>query len=224
MSTLTTEPAAAEPTDAEPAAAEPAAAEEARVAPFSHRASCGLVTLEPFDPEPYAVPLRRWLSHPASASWGMVGVSSTDVRAYIASIAADPHQSAWLGRVDGEPLFYVETYDPAHVLLTEVHDAEPGDVGMHLLVAPAPPPEQRVPGLTSAIMASVVRFVVERLGARRVVVEPDVENVRIAAKNDEVGFRAVGDVDLPDKRARLSVLTRDDAAAALARVDESSSR
>ena len=209
-----TEPGVVEPDVAEPGVAEPRTAEEARVAPFSHRTSCGPVTLEPFDPEPYAVPLRRWLSHPASAAWGMSGVSGDDVRAHAAGIAADPHQNAWLGRVDGEPLFYVETYDPAHVLLTDVHDAEPGDVGMHLLVAPAPPPEQRVPGLTSAIMASVVRFVVERLGARRVVVEPDVENRRIAAKNDEVGFRAVGDVDLPDKRARLSVLTRHDAAAA----------
>ncbi|GAA0966553.1 GNAT family N-acetyltransferase [Frigoribacterium faeni] len=191
-----------------------APAEEARVAPFSHRASCGLVTLEPFDPDPFAVPLRRWLSHPASSSWGMVGVSCDDVRRYVAGVVADPHQDAWLGRIDGEPMFFVETYDPSRVLLSEVHDAEPGDVGMHLLVAPAPPPDRRVPGLTSAIMAAVVRFVFDRLDARRIVVEPDVDNVRIAAKNDEVGFRVLGDVDLPGKRARLSVLTRDDAAAA----------
>jgi len=109
---------------------------------FSRRASCGLVTIEPFAADPYAVCLRRWLAHPASAAWQMAGLSTDEVRAYLAAIDADPHQQAWLGRVDGEPTFFVETYDPAEVLLTEVHDAEPGDVGMHLLVAP--PRGQRV--------------------------------------------------------------------------------
>jgi siderophore synthetase component len=178
---------------------------------FSRRASCGLVTIEPFAADPYAVCLRRWLAHPASAAWQMAGLSTDEVRAYLAAIDADPHQQAWLGRVDGEPTFFVETYDPAEVLLTEVHDAEPGDVGMHLLVAP--PRGQRVHGLTSAVMASVVDFVFEIEQARRIVVEPDVANDRIAAKNDEVGFRALGDVELPDKTARLSVLTRHDRAA-----------
>lgn len=178
---------------------------------FSRRASCGLVTIEPFAADPYAVCLRRWLAHPASAAWQMAGLSTDEVRAYLAAIDADPHQQAWLGRVDGEPTFFVETYDPAEVLLTEVHDAEPGDVGMHLLVAP--PRSQRVHGLTSAVMASVVDFVFEIEQARRIVVEPDVANDRIAAKNDEVGFRALGEVELPDKTARLSVLTRHDRAA-----------
>ncbi|WP_083396270.1 GNAT family N-acetyltransferase [Frigoribacterium sp. MCBA15_019] len=178
---------------------------------FSRRASCGLVTIEPFAADPYAVCLRRWLAHPASAAWQMAGLSTDEVRAYLAAIDADPHQQAWLGRVDGEPTFFVETYDPAEVLLTEVHDAEPGDVGMHLLVAP--PRGQRVHGLTSAVMASVVDFVFGIEQARRIVVEPDVANDRIAAKNDEVGFRALGEVELPDKTARLSVLTRHDRAA-----------
>jgi len=179
---------------------------------FSRRASCGVVTIEPFRSDPYAVCLRRWLAHPASAAWQMAGLSTDEVRAYLDRLEADPHQQAWLGRVDGEPTFFVETYDPAEVLLSEVHDAEPGDVGMHLLVAP--PRGQRVHGLTSAVMASVVDFVFEIERARRIVVEPDVANARIAAKNDEVGFRALGDVDLPDKTARLSVLTRHDRAAA----------
>jgi siderophore synthetase component len=179
---------------------------------FSRRASCGLVTIEPFAADPYAVCLRRWLAHPASAAWQMGGLSTDEVRAYLAAIEADPHQQAWLGRVDDEPTFFVETYDPAEVLLTEVHDAEPGDVGMHLLVAP--PRGQRVHGLTSAVMASVVDFVFEVEQARRIVVEPDVANGRVAAKNDEVGFRALGEVELPDKTARLSVLTRHDRAAA----------
>ncbi|MDC7120090.1 acetyltransferase [Cellulomonas fimi] len=173
--------------------------------------SSPVVTLEPLDVGAHVARLHAWLTHPRSAAWEMGHLGVDEVRAYFDDVAADPHQQAWLGRVDGEPTFLVETYDPAHVLLTEVHDAEPGDVGMHLLVAP--PTGAPVHGLTSAVMREVVRFVLDGLGATRVVVEPDVTNTRIAAKNAAAGFRVLREVDLPGKRALLCVCTRADLAA-----------
>lgn len=170
-----------------------------------------VVTIEPLDVAAHAARLHGWLAHPRSAAWEMGHLDLDGVRAYLDEVAADPHQAAWLGRVDGEPAFLVETYDPARVLLTDVHDARPGDVGMHLLVAP--PAGAPVHGLTSAVMREVVRFVLDDLGARRVVVEPDVTNTRIAAKNAAAGFRVLREVDLPGKRALLSVCTRADLAA-----------
>lgn len=171
----------------------------------------GSVTIEPLDVARDARVVHAWLHHPASAFWQMGHLDSAEVHAYLHAGEADPHQAAWLGRVDGEPMFLVETYDPAHVALTDVHDAQPGDVGMHLLVSPPPaPPKETVHGLTSVIMAAVVRFLFDDLGAGRVVVEPDVSNAAIAAKNAAAGFRVLREVDLPGKRARLSLCTRDD--------------
>ncbi|WP_273652165.1 GNAT family N-acetyltransferase [Cellulomonas fimi] len=170
-----------------------------------------VVTLEPLDVAAHAARLHAWLTHPRSAAWEMGHLTVDEVRGYLDDVAADPHQRAWLGRVDGEPTFLVETYDPARVLLTDVFDAAPGDVGMHLLVAP--PTGAPVHGLTSAVMREVVRFVLDDLGAARVVVEPDVTNARIAAKNAAAGFRVLREVDLPGKRALLSVCTRADLAA-----------
>ena len=43
----------------------------------------------------------------------------------------------------------------------------------------------------------------------RVVVEPDVRNVKIQALNERMGFRKHSIVDLPDKQAWLSFCTRD---------------
>ena len=40
-------------------------------------------------------------------------------------------------------------------------------------------------------------------------------NVRIAAKNAEVGFRVLREIDLPGKRASLAVCTREDFSAAV---------
>ena len=169
------------------------------------------ITIEPFDSGRYARVLHAWLRHPASAFWQMGHLEAGEVLTDLREIEADPHQDAWLGRVGGEPMFLVETYDPAHVVLAGIHDARPGDVGMHVLVSPPPaPPEPRVHGLTSAVMAAVMRFLFDELGARRVVVEPDVTNEPIAAKNAAVGFRVLREVDLPGKRARLSVCTRAD--------------
>ncbi|WP_412872217.1 GNAT family N-acetyltransferase [Curtobacterium flaccumfaciens] len=168
----------------------------------------GLLTVEPVDPERDAAVVQSWLAHPASSWWEMGDLDVDGVRDYLAGVQADPAQAAWLGRRDGDPCFLAETYDPAAVLLTDVWAAEPGDVGMHLLVAPAPA-DRRVHGLTSAVMRAVVEHCRDALGARRVVVEPDVRNTAVQAKNAEVGFRALRQVDVAGKRALLSVLDTD---------------
>ncbi|MFZ6991594.1 GNAT family N-acetyltransferase [Curtobacterium sp. RRHDQ66] len=171
-------------------------------------ATPGLLSVEPVDPDRDAAVVQAWLAHPASSWWEMGHLDVDAVRAYLAGVQADPAQAAWLGRHDGETCFLVETYDPAAVLLTDVWPAEPGDVGMHLLVAP-PPADGRVHGLTSAVMRTVVEHCRDALGARRVVVEPDVRNTAVHAKNAEVGFRVLREVDVDGKRALLSVLDTD---------------
>lgn len=177
-------------------------------ATVSAGAAPGLLTVEPVDPDRDAAVVQSWLAHPASSWWEMGDLDVDGVRDYLTGVQADPAQAAWLGRRDGEPCFLAETYDPSAVLLTDVWAAEPGDVGMHLLVAPVPA-GGRVRGLTSAVMRAVVEHCRDALGARRVVVEPDVRNTAVQAKNAEVGFRALRQVDVDGKRALLSVLDTD---------------
>lgn len=171
-------------------------------------AAPGLLTVEPVDPDRDAAVVQSWLAHPASSWWEMGDLDVDGVRDYLTGVQADPAQAAWLGRRDGEPCFLAETYDPSAVLLTDVWAAEPGDVGMHLLVAPVPA-GGRVHGLTSAVMRAVVEHCRDALGARRIVVEPDVRNTAVQAKNAEVGFRVLRAVDVDGKRALLSVLETD---------------
>lgn len=168
-------------------------------------ATTGLPSVHAVDPDRDATAVQAWLAHPASSWWAMTAHDVDAVRTYLRSVQDDPAQAGWLLRWDGEPIAYAETYDPAVVLLTDVWDAEPGDVGMHLLVAP-PPDEGRVHGLTRAVMRAVVEHCRDALGARRVVVEPDVRNTAVQRKNAEVGFRALREVDVDGKRALLSVL------------------
>ncbi|WP_082573517.1 GNAT family N-acetyltransferase [Cellulomonas sp. Root137] len=164
------------------------------------------IRILPLDRHRYAPLVQSWLAHPASAFWQMGNLSLDDVRDYLAGVAADPRQDAWLGFVDDEPTFLVETYDPTVLLLADAPEVRAGDLGMHLLVSP--PAGVPVHGLTSAVMEATVAFCFDELGAERVVVEPDVRNARIAAKNAEVGFRVLREIELPGKRASLAVCTR----------------
>jgi siderophore synthetase component/RimJ/RimL family protein N-acetyltransferase len=177
----------------------------------------GSLTFRPVDPDADSRIITDWLTHPASHFWDMQETTPEKTRAYLTDIAADDAQNAWLIHDADEPIGYAETYDPARVLLSEVFDARPGDVGMHLLVAP--PPEDRSrrrSGLTGRVMRAVLDHCARELGARRVVVEPDVRNHAIAAKNREVGFRVLRHVDLPGKVAALSIVEADDAGRPLA--------
>ncbi|SFR67709.1 Protein N-acetyltransferase, RimJ/RimL family [Agromyces sp. CF514] len=173
------------------------------------------ITIRPTDASGDAATVQRWLAHPKSAFWGMQELGVDEVADYLGEVATHPHQDSWVGSVDGSQAFLAETYDPASVLLVGIHDALPGDLGMHVLIAPAEGHARH--GLTDAVFAAVMRWCFDELGAERVVVEPDVRNAAIAVKNARAGFRVLGEVDVPEgahvKRANLSVCMRADFAA-----------
>lgn len=185
-----------------------------RAAQGTHRTAeewAETLTIEPVDPERDAPLLHTWLTHEASFYWQMTDYSEQKVLQYLRDLHTDADQAAWLVRREGEPIAYAETYDPARAVLTEVYEPQPGEVGMHLLVSPAPrDPQRRERGLTTAVMRAVVRHCFDHLAATRIVVEPDHRNTAVLAKNEAVGFRARRLVELPGKVALLSTLDRVD--------------
>lgn len=87
---------------------------------------------------------------------------------------------------------------------------QPGDLGMHVLVAPT---EEPVHGFTTRVFKAVVEHCFASTGSRgvptrRVVVEPDVGNHAIAELNARAGFLVDREIDLPEKRAALSFCSR----------------
>ena len=170
------------------------------------------LTLEPLDPSRDLALLHAWVTHPRSVFWGMQGATAEEVHAEYARIGEDPHHDALLGRADGVPAFLAELYDPAHSPLAGLPELRPGDVGLHVLVAPTDRP---VHGFTTAVMRRVLDECFAGPSVRRVVVEPDVRNERIARLNAAAGFEVAREVALPDKAAALSFCTREAYAAAL---------
>ncbi|MEV5429731.1 GNAT family N-acetyltransferase [Streptomyces sp. NPDC052701] len=166
----------------------------------------GTLALRPLDPLKDAGLLHGWVTHPKAAFWMMQDARLQDVeRAYL-EIAADEHHHAYLGLHDGEPAFLMEKYDPAHRELVGLYEPQPGDVGMHFLVAPTDRP---VHGFTRAVITAVMEFLFQDPATRRVVVEPDVDNKAVHALNEAVGFVPEREIQKPEKKALLSFCTRE---------------
>ncbi|MBA3780330.1 MAG: acetyltransferase [Nocardioides sp.] len=166
-----------------------------------------MIAVEPLHVDQHAALLHAWVTHPRSVYWQMQDATPADVARDYALVADSPHHDAFLGRVDGTPVFLAETYDPAHSELAGASELRAGDLGMHLLVAPT---EQPVAGFTRRIFAAVMTHCFTDPAVRRVVVEPDVRNTRIATLNVEAGFRVVREMPLHGKTAALSFATRAD--------------
>lgn len=168
------------------------------------------VALVAADPQRDAALIQHWLADPHAAFWGMADLDADAVAEYLEGIAGHPAQDAWLGLAGGIPAFYAETYDPSRVLLTGIHDALPGDLGMHVLIAP--PGGDPRHGFTDAVFSGVMAWCFDALRAERVVVEPDVRNDRIRRKNVRAGFTELREVQVDEgghiKSAMLSVCTR----------------
>ena len=175
-------------------------------------------SIVPVDAARDAAVLHNWMSRDYARFWGMLDATQDAVQAEYARIDSDPHHHAWLGLEDGVPVFLAESYAPAHSPLAGLYAVQPGDTGLHLLVAP---PEHPRSGFTAAVFRSVLDFLFAHHSTQRIVVEPDVRNVKIAALNARLGFEPAGVISLPDKEALLSFCTRADYHRALRALPES---
>ncbi|MEU3918749.1 GNAT family N-acetyltransferase [Streptomyces sp. NPDC029004] len=162
-------------------------------------------TVRPLDPFADAELVHGWVTHPKAAFWLMQDAKLQDVEREYMAISAHEHHHAFIGLKDGEPVFLMERYDPAHVELVGLYDARPGDVGMHFLVAPTDSP---VHGFTRAVITAVMETLFADEATKRVVVEPDVRNKAVHALNEAVGFVPEREIKKPEKDALLSFCTR----------------
>ncbi|MFE7438457.1 GNAT family N-acetyltransferase [Streptomyces tendae] len=183
-----------------------------------HLDGFGTVRILPLDPAADATVVHGWVSEERAAFWGMIGLTRrqvTDVYAHMATL--DTHH-AFLVVKDDDPAALLQTYDPAADRVSECYDTEPGDIGVHLLLAPAGPGGAR-PGWTAALSGALMAYVLLGLGRTRIVVDPDVDNEKAIARFLKQGFTTgpavvlpevdLPDVYLPEKKAQLAFLRRE---------------
>ncbi|MGW5327374.1 GNAT family N-acetyltransferase [Streptomyces sp. NPDC004014] len=177
----------------------------------------GTVRVRPLDPAGDADVVHAWVSEERAAFWGMTGLTRSQVADVYAHMATLDTHHAHLVTKDGEPAALLQTYEPGADRVGECYEVRPGDIGLHVLLAPAGPAGRR-PGWTSALLTGVTAYALLALGRHRIVVDPDVRNTRAIARFRRQGFETgpavvlpevdIPDVHLPEKHARLAFLTR----------------
>ncbi|MBE4740484.1 MULTISPECIES: GNAT family N-acetyltransferase [Streptomyces] len=178
----------------------------------------GAVRILPLDAGADAAVVHGWVREPRAAFWGMNGLTQEQVREVYEGMDAFDTHHAYLAVRDGEPVGLLQTYEPEADRVGECYDVEPGDIGVHVLLAPAGDGGAR-PGWSSSVLAAFTAYVFAGLGRRRVVVDPDERNEKAIARFTRQGFEAgpvvvlpeidLPEVYLPEKRARLAFLRRE---------------
>ncbi|MFF4566851.1 GNAT family N-acetyltransferase [Streptomyces sp. NPDC001435] len=178
----------------------------------------GTVRILPLDPQADADVLHAWVSEERAAFWGMNGLSRARIREIYAHMDTLAAHHAFLAVVDGTPAALLQTYEPEADRVGECYEVRPGDIGLHLLIAPAGQNGPR-PGWTSALLTSFAAYCLLGLDRRRIVVDPDVRNEKAIARFVRQGFEKgpavvlpeidIPDVYLPEKHAQLAFLTRE---------------
>jgi hypothetical protein len=158
------------------------------------------------DPDRDAPLVHSWVRDERARFWGMTDHTEEQVREIYAFVDSLDTHHAYLVAVDGTPVALLQTYQPAADPVSEVYPVQDGDLGIHLLMAPANAPE---PGFTERFVAAVGAVVLRNADVRRVVVEPDAANERAVGRADRTGFELGPEVDLEHKRARLAFLDRE---------------
>ncbi|MET9445932.1 GNAT family N-acetyltransferase [Streptomyces cinerochromogenes] len=177
----------------------------------------GTVRVRALDPEGDADLVHAWVSDERASFWGMNGLTKAQVTEIYAHMATLDTHHAHLVTKDGEPAALFQTYEPAADRVGECYDVRPGDLGVHLLLAPAGPGGAH-PGWTSALLKAVTAYALLVLDRRRIVIDPDVRNAKAIARFERQGFRRgpavvlpevdLPDVHLPEKHAQLAFLDR----------------
>ncbi|MER7973426.1 GNAT family N-acetyltransferase [Streptomyces sp. NPDC096080] len=193
--------------------------------PYAHRATLhqravdgfGTVRVLDLDPEADAPVVHSWVREERAAFWGMNGHTVRQVAEIYAHLATLDTHHAHLVVKDGTPAALLQTYEPAADRVGDCYPVLPGDIGVHLLLAPAGPDGAR-PGWSAALLGVVAGYVLGTLDRTRVVVDPDVRNERAIARFLRQGFTPgetvvlpeidLPDVHLPEKRAQLAFLER----------------
>ncbi|MDT9700315.1 GNAT family N-acetyltransferase [Streptomyces sp. P17] len=170
------------------------------------------------DPQADAEVLHSWVSEERASFWGMNGLTRDQVAEIYAHLDTLDTHHAFLVQRDGVPAALLQTYEPEADRVSECYDVLPGDIGVHMLLAP-PGPEGGRPGWTAGLVRAILSYVLIGLDRQRVVVDPDVANEKAVARFLKQGFEAgplvtlpeidIPDVYLPEKKAQLAFLRRE---------------
>ncbi|AXE24927.1 siderophore biosynthesis protein [Streptomyces globosus] len=176
----------------------------------------GTVRFTPVDPAADSAVLHSWVVEERAQFWGMIGASRELVQEIYEDVDRRDTHHAYMVRLDDEPVALFQTYQPSEDRVSLCYEVREGDIGVHLMLAPANGRPR--PGFSRTLIGSLTRFTFRDPAVLRAVGEPDARNAKAVAMLGRLGFVPQGEITLPEidlpeiylpeKRAVLAFLDR----------------
>ncbi|MFJ3958512.1 GNAT family N-acetyltransferase [Arthrobacter sp. NPDC090010] len=154
--------------------------------------------------------IHGWVTEDRARFWGMTDYSREQVLEVYRFLDSLETHHAFLLTLDDRAVALFQSYDPFNDPVGEAYEPQPGDLGIHLFMAPVftAPGDRPVPGLTPRLVLAFIDHLFGTTDARRILVEPDVRNAKALARLTGSGFDAGPVIELQDKTAQLFFLSR----------------
>ncbi len=168
-------------------------------------AATGVLRRERLDPARDAELLHSWVVQERARFWMMQDHTVEEVRAVYTWLDEQPTHQVWWVRRGAETVALMQDYEPGAEEVGEHYDVRPGDLGLHLMLAP---PTRHEPGFGTTVAGFMVAEAFADPAVQRLVAEPDARNDKVLALFGRLGFTLGPRVQLSTKPARLVFLDR----------------
>ena len=171
-----------------------------------HLPGFGDIRFRPLDLDNDIPTLHDWVNREYAQYWGMRNTTPEDVRREYVRLTQPDHYDVWIGEFNGTACFLLEHYDPRQDVVGQYYPVQPGDCGIHIIVAPT---DQPIRGFTWHVFRAILAFVFTDNQVQRVIIEPDIRNEKMHRISKRVGFTYTHTLELPHKTALLASYRRE---------------
>lgn len=165
----------------------------------------GTIEFRALDIEQDIALIHKWVNRPYAVFWGLQGSTIEQVREEYNRLTEPEHYDVFIGLYNGKIAFLLERYDPKQDIIANYYSTQVGDCGIHILVAPANRP---IPNFTWYVFNAITKFMFSNTKVQRLIVEPDIQNKKMFAICERIGFVLDKIITLPHKTAQLAFYTR----------------
>jgi siderophore synthetase component len=163
--------------------------------------TCGQFSIKPFVLDRDIDAVHDWVNQDYAVYWAMKGCTIDQVRDIYQKLCGQ--QAVYSGFYQGQLTFLIELYDPASDLVSQYYPHRDGDLGMHILLAPANRP---LKNFSWTVFYTVMNFICQLPDVKRILVEPDTRNQKIHKLNRRAGFFYHQKLYFPHKAACLATV------------------
>ncbi|NUN67244.1 acetyltransferase (plasmid) [Pseudanabaena biceps] len=149
--------------------------------------------------------IHQWMNHPHVIPFWKLNFSLEKMHAHLTKAIADPHQTLYIGCLDGVPMSYWESYWAIDDIIANYYPAAKFDQGIHLLIGETQFLGQ---GLALPLLRAMAMFQFQTLETQKIVTEPDARNMKMIYIFKKCGFEFQKEINLPDKTGALMFCDR----------------